>query len=160
MNKSYRCTNEILSFAAKFLHQQIAIESFNRQGEKPQISLASNGKQLEKMLLDESQRCLEEGYHSIGLICKTQKNAETLFKALKDHLDLHLITDEMDCELKGIFIMPIYLSKGLEFDAVLLCDASAENYSDSEDKSLLYIACTRALHRLHIFAKGKLSPHF
>ncbi|MGD9474890.1 MAG: ATP-binding domain-containing protein, partial [Eubacteriaceae bacterium] len=54
----------------------------------------------------------------------------------------------------------VYLSKGLEFDAVLVCDANAENYCDSEDKSLLYTACTRALHRLHIFAQGKLSPHF
>ncbi|WKY43782.1 AAA family ATPase [Eubacteriaceae bacterium ES2] len=160
MNKSYRCTNEILTFAAKFLHQQISIESFNRQGDEPQISTAKDTESLLKMLLDESRLGLEKGYHSIGLICKTQKNAELLFNALKDQLELHLITDEMDTELKGIFIMPIYLSKGLEFDAVLLCDASVENYSDTEDKSLLYIACTRALHRLHIFAEGKLSPHF
>lgn len=160
MNKSYRCTNEILDFAAKFLHQQIAIESFNRQGEKTQTSIASDTQELEKMLLTESQLCLKKGYHSIGLICKTQKNAQVLYETLKSSLDLHLIKDEMDTDLNGIFIMPVYLSKGLEFDAVLVCDANAENYCDSEDKSLLYIACTRALHRLHIFAQGKLSPHF
>ncbi|WKY47176.1 AAA family ATPase [Eubacteriaceae bacterium ES3] len=160
MNKSYRCTTEILNFSSKFLNQQIQIESFNRSGDQPQVTLAPNRETLEKLLLAEIKRCLEKDYHSIGLICKTQKNALTLYEILNRDLDLQLIRDEIETELKGIFIMPIYLSKGLEFDAVILCDASVQNYNDPEDKSLLYIACTRALHQLHIFSEGSLSNYF
>uniref|UniRef100_UPI000A5B5BFC ATP-binding domain-containing protein n=1 Tax=Clostridium sp. NkU-1 TaxID=1095009 RepID=UPI000A5B5BFC len=50
------------------------------------------------------------------------------------------------------------MSKGLEFDAVLICDADAENYYSQDDKKLLYIACTRALHRLNLFCRGEASP--
>ena len=46
------------------------------------------------------------------------------------------------------------MSKGLEFDAVIICDADSQTYHDKEDKNLLYVACTRALHRLSLFGIG------
>ncbi|WP_334306013.1 ATP-binding domain-containing protein [Anaerocolumna sp. AGMB13025] len=49
------------------------------------------------------------------------------------------------------------MSKGLEFDAVLICDADSTNYHSEDDKKLLYIASTRALHRLNLFCKGEAS---
>ena len=61
-------------------------------------------------------------------------------------------------DLHGVFIIPVYMSKGLEFDAVLICDTNAENYNSEDDKNLLYIACTRALHRLNLFCPGEPSP--
>ncbi|MDF2595028.1 MAG: helicase [Clostridia bacterium] len=61
-------------------------------------------------------------------------------------------------DLHGVFIIPVYMSKGLEFDAVLICDTNTENYHSEDDKKLLYIACTRALHRLNLFCCGKASP--
>jgi DNA helicase-2/ATP-dependent DNA helicase PcrA len=49
------------------------------------------------------------------------------------------------------------LAKGLEFDAVLIADATEESYMHNEhlDIKLLYIAMTRALHSLDIFCQGK-----
>jgi DNA helicase-2/ATP-dependent DNA helicase PcrA len=52
----------------------------------------------------------------------------------------------------------MYLSKGLEFDAVFICDVSAANYHSEADKRLLYIGCTRALHRLYLLWEGQPSP--
>ena len=48
-------------------------------------------------------------------------------------------------------VLPIEYSKGLEFDAVLLFNASAENYP-AEDGYVkqLYVAATRALHELAV----------
>ena len=50
------------------------------------------------------------------------------------------------------------MAKGLEFDAVIICDADSHNYYDSNDKKILYVECTRALHRLSLFCQGELTP--
>jgi len=55
-----------------------------------------------------------------------------------------------------IMIIPSYLAKGLEFDAVLLFDANADNYKEN-NKLLLYTACTRALHKLNIYYSNQLT---
>lgn len=71
---------------------------------------------------------------------------------------VNLIRHDTVVEIEGVSIMPIYLSKGLEFDAVFICDVSATNYRSAADKRLLYIGCTRALHRLHLLWEGDPSP--
>ena len=59
---------------------------------------------------------------------------------------------------KGALVMPVYLAKGLEFDVVLVYGANRDNYSSELDRRLLYIACTRALHRLALYYTGEKSP--
>lgn len=157
MDKSFRCTNEILNFSLKFIDQRLEIKSFNREGEEPRVYTAPDQRSLEDMIAGEVKLCFKKGYQSIGLICKTQKNAEFLFNGLKDKLELQLVKNESTMELQGAFVIPVYMSKGLEFDAVLLCDTNQENYNSEEDKKFLYIACTRALHRLNLFCEGEAS---
>jgi len=158
MDKSFRCTNEILNFSRKFISQSnMEKRSFNRDGYEPKVFIAENQESLNDMIISEAQVCIEEGYQSIGLICKTEKNALSLSKILKDKIDVGLINNSSTADLQGIFIIPVYMSKGLEFDAVLICDADDENYNSEEDKKLLYIACTRALHRLNLYCKGEKS---
>ena len=53
--------------------------------------------------------------------------------------------------------MPVYLAKGIEFDAVIIYDASRETYSREQERKLFYTACTRAMHELHLFSKGVLT---
>jgi DNA helicase-2/ATP-dependent DNA helicase PcrA len=158
MDKSFRCTNEILMYSSKFMEQSLEIKSFNRDGDEPKIYTADNQLSLNDMIISEVKCCLEKGYQSIGLICKTEKNALALFKSLKDKVDVQLIKNESTADLHGVFIIPVYMSKGLEFDAVLICDTDTQNYHSEDDKKLLYIACTRALHRLNLFCKGEASP--
>ena len=81
-----------------------------------------------------------------------------MFNKLKHKLDIQIIKNGSAAELQGVFIIPVYMSKGLEFDAVLICDADNQNYYDDDDKNLLYVACTRALHRLSLFSKKEVSP--
>jgi DNA helicase-2/ATP-dependent DNA helicase PcrA len=46
----------------------------------------------------------------------------------------------------------------LEFDAVIIANANADNYQLNDlDIRLLYIAMTRALHELALFSAGKPS---
>lgn len=157
MDKSFRCTNEILTYSSKFIEQSMEIKSFNRKGDEPKIYVGDSQLTLNDMLISEIKYCLEKGYQSIGLICKTEKNALSLFASLKDRVDVQIIKNESTAELQGVFIIPVYMSKGLEFDAVLICDTDSTNYHSEDDKKLLYIASTRALHRLNLFCKGEAS---
>ena len=157
MDKSFRCTNEILEYSSKFIPQNSEIKNFNRTGDIPKVYSATHASALENMIISEIKFCLEKNYNSIGLICKTEKNARALYEHFKKQIDLQLITNENTTDLSGVFIIPVYMSKGLEFDAVLICDSDDENYKSEDDKKLLYIACTRALHRLNLFCEGKTS---
>ena len=53
--------------------------------------------------------------------------------------------------------MPIYLAKGLEFDAVIGYDVSQTNYPDSEATGLLYTLASRAMHALTLISVGPVS---
>ena len=158
MDKSFRCTNEILNFSLKFIDQNLEIKSFNRKGEQPRVYAASDKDAHNEMIVGEIKDCLKEGYQSVGLICKTEKNANSLFQSLRDKIDVELIKDQSMATLQGVFIIPVYMSKGLEFDAVLICDADRGNYNNEGYKNFLYIECTRALHRLNLFCEGDISP--
>jgi DNA helicase-2/ATP-dependent DNA helicase PcrA len=58
-----------------------------------------------------------------------------------------------------VTVCPILLSKGLEFDAVLVAGVHAKNFTDNDfDNRLLYMACTRAKHNLSLHWFGHLSP--
>ena len=158
MDKSFRCTNEILEFGLQFIEQRPEIKSFNRSGEEPQYLIATEGDIYRNLMVKEITICQEKGYRTIGLICKSEKNSHNIYRILKDCMEIGLIQNESSTDLQGVFVIPVYLSKGLEFDAVLICDVDAKNYYSEEDKKHLYIACTRALHRLSLFGKGEKSP--
>lgn len=148
LDKSFRCTNEILNFSLQFIEHRPHIESFNRSGDSPEIVAPDSYEKLLDSIIQETTLCREKGLESIGLICKTAKKSSQLYEDLKGRMNLKLIRDNTADSLKGMFIMPAYLSKGLEFDAVIVCDAVMGNDCTEEEKSLLYVECTRALHRL------------
>ncbi len=158
LNKSFRCTNEILNFSLKFMEQSSQIKSFNRRGDSPKVFIADNLEIFIDKIIEEVKLCQKKGLQSIGLICKTKSNAIHLFDKIKHKLDIQLIRNGSVSELQGVFIIPVYMSKGLEFDAVLICDVDSQNYYDEDDKNLLYVACTRALHRLSLFCEKEVSP--
>ena len=158
MNKSYRCTSDILSFSKQFIDDAIPVESFNRSGEEPVLLGDADTESLVEKLCEAINQCVQVGYQSIGLILKTQKNATVLYDALKQKMIVNLIQHDTVAEVEGVSIMPVYLSKGMEFDVVFICDVSQANYQSEADKRLLYISCTRALHRLYLLWEGQPSP--
>ncbi len=158
MEKSFRCTMEIWRFSARFLPSGMAGQCFSRSGEEPAVHGAGSLQGMDEALAKEVASCREKGYQSIGLICKTEQDASVLYERLKSRMELRLIRHDSAANIAGILVLPVYMAKGLEFDAVLVCDADQEHYHTEDDKRLLYIASTRALHRLHLFYTGEISP--
>jgi len=158
LDKSFRSTSEILAFSAKFLEPGTKLNSFSRKGDTPAVHGAPDREALKHLIVSEIKTCKDKDYQSIGLICKTEKSALSLYESLKDRISIQLIKSDGETHLQGAFVIPVYMSKGLEFDAVLICDADREHYNSDDDKKLLYIACTRALHRLNLFYCGEISP--
>lgn len=94
---------------------------------------------------------LKNKYNSIALITKDLDNAKNIYHDLKDKTDIKLITpDDLSCYNSCVSIMPSYLSKGLEFDAVVVLEESLFDKNNVLDMKLLYVSETRALHKLII----------
>ena len=157
LNRSYRSSYEINEFA-KDIHEGIVdCISFPRYEEVPEVIFQENEETLLKMLLERNLRYLGEGFKTVAILCKTMKQTEALYNKLKDKMEIRIVEGNDDETEKGCMIMPIYAAKGLEFDAVLLYGVDDVNYCTNMDRRLLYIACTRALHRLSIYYIGKKS---
>lgn len=158
LNKSFRCTNEILQFSLQFIQEKPQIESFNRSGEAVEVRAFRTRRDYLAGILKEMENCKEKGYGTICLLCKTEEGCQRLFRELGSRAELRMAGDDGVEGLKGCFILPSYMAKGLEFDAVLICDGDSDTYQTGDDRKLLYIECTRALHRLSLFCQGELTP--
>ena len=157
LTKSFRCSSEILAFALRFLNEAPAIESFNRHGDAVHCQSFSNHATWLDGLVQEIETCRSKGFGTICLITKTAAAAQSLYSELKDRTAVHQLRLHNET-LQGTLIIPVALTKGLEFDAVILADADANTYRDDADRNLLYITATRALHRLSVFCEGDMTP--
>ena len=85
----------------------------------------------------------------MAILCKTPAQAKSVHSFL-DAPDVYLLTEESTHFREGVVIATIPLAKGLEFDEVIVPFASADHYHSESDRSLLYVACTRAMHQLSL----------
>lgn len=160
--KSYRSTRQIVAFTTALLQGAIEIEPFERNGKKPELlRLASTAgdEEAAERISAQIQRLREEGFESIAIITKTMAECETAFQALAAQgMSAKKLTKDTKTFSSGLVVLPSYVSKGLEFDAVVVWDANRERYSTALDRKLLYTVCTRALHRLIVCIRGEASP--
>jgi DNA helicase-2/ATP-dependent DNA helicase PcrA len=161
MLKSYRNTVEIMEEANRVtgLLGMNPAEPVIRHGERVGYYSLFGTERAQKMaeLIREYEKA---GFSSIALLTKTVDEQEELVRQLA-FLGVHpaAITGQSSQYEGGLSIMPGYLAKGLEFDAVIICDASEDCYSPAKavDMHILYVAMTRPLHRLDIFYQKKLT---
>ncbi|MBQ8598534.1 MAG: AAA family ATPase [Oscillospiraceae bacterium] len=157
LNKGFRCSYEISKFSERFLETRFPVEAFDRHGKEPEIVKGNNSADLAKKIAAAVHSCKEDGCESIAIICKTMERAQTLFTEIKSFVDCKVVSDHSK-GISGVSILPLYLAKGLEFDAAILDEVNVENYHSPLDKKLLYVCSTRPLHRLDMFYTGKPSP--
>ncbi|NLI52989.1 MAG: UvrD-helicase domain-containing protein [Clostridiales bacterium] len=156
--KSYRSTAEITAFCGSILGRAGAVESVGRHGSKPAVAAVPNAKAAFAAIRKDIQDFTAQGYASIGIITRTRAEAEQAYHALGTDVSLHAVLGGEDEFPRGAVVLPAYLAKGLEFDAVILTNAGGGNYAEQDERLLLYTACTRALHELRVYHIGPASP--
>lgn len=158
LNKGYRSSYEINAFTQKLLGKKQDFLSFERHEKEPLVIHTKSKELMEQSVIRDILSYTEQGYESLAVICKTQQEAEGVHAKLKAFTQLKLIKPDNGKVEKGVSVIPSYMAKGLEFDVVIVYGTNSENYSSEFDRKLLYIACTRALHRLVIYYTGEISP--
>lgn len=141
LNKSYRTTIEIMDEANKInellgLDKAIPVIRHGDRVEYRDDSLIN--------LISE----LKEQYKTVAIITKTQDESNKLYKELKNNIDIILINSNNLNYDSDINILPSYLSKGLEFDSVIIVNKDEFKKDSIIDMKLLYVSMTRALHKL------------
>lgn len=140
LNKSYRSTYEIMAYA-KAVCDQPNLEMVERHGDIPQTVFCES-KQVEFAFLSRQiQKFDEGGSTSLGIIARTNTDAKKLFDALAPKHEVKLLTQDSTQFDGGVSITSIQMAKGLEFDEVIVPDASSQ-YASDYDRNLLYTACT------------------
>lgn len=164
LKKCYRSTIEIMNFANKIIqklgNKKITLaEPVLRSGEKPAIIKKDNYVELYNDINNKINNLKEDGYKSIAIICKLSDEAYDAYNKLTDlRDDVDLISDKDINYEGGVVVIPSYLAKGLEFDAVIVNDCSENKYiEDDLHIKMLYVSATRALHRLYIYYIDKPS---
>ncbi|WP_276731258.1 RNA polymerase recycling motor HelD [Bacillus sp. (in: firmicutes)] len=158
LKRTYRSTRQIVELTKAMLQDGADIEPFNRNGEIPRFFKTEGREDLCQKLTKEIERLQKQGHETIAVICKTAQQCIQAHARISEYIDVRLIHKENQTFQKGVCVIPVYLAKGIEFDAVLVYDASEEYYQTEHDRRLLYTACTRAMHTLTVFYTGKASP--
>jgi DNA helicase II / ATP-dependent DNA helicase PcrA len=151
--RSYRSTWEITQFTQGILRNPDMI-AMERHGPAPVAVRFDN----ERDETEEINRLIaafgHSGHHAMAIIAKTHQQSKYLFNALRSK-GVHLLTADSTSFKSGVIIATAHLAKGLEFDEVVVPFATARNYHTEIDRRMLYIACTRAMHRLTLTHTGE-----
>ncbi|GKV54767.1 DNA helicase [Sporosarcina sp. NCCP-2222] len=157
LQKSYRTTIEIMELANEVLkdmeEELPLVEPVVRHGREPEFY------EMEKLETERIQAIYgeirERGHRSVALICKTRKEALHIFNQLESAgMLVQLLEEQSDIDGDRMLIVPSHLSKGLEFDAVIVA-AFDEPFRDQPiDRKLIYVAMTRPMHELHLITSA------
>ncbi|MFL8672711.1 RNA polymerase recycling motor HelD [Clostridioides sp. GD02404] len=159
LSKTYRSTMEITRFSRKLLTKAIDDEYVDRHGDEPRVTGFKEKDYMNEKLIEDIKAYKHKNYKSIGIITKTAHEAKEVYEFLKEnHINVEAIIKDDDEYVNGVLVIPSYLSKGLEFDIVVIYDASEERYNSEDERLLLYTCCTRALHVLNIYYLGEITP--
>ncbi|MFN2353441.1 MAG: 3'-5' exonuclease [Desulfopila sp.] len=150
--KSYRSSFEITEFA-QGISPDADLVAIERHGNEPAVLMCESRKEEISRLWQSIEDFKAAAYQTMGIICKTQKQAEQIFKAIGD-AKTTLLSPQSTSFRQGVVICTAHLAKGLEFDQVHIPGADENNYADVMDKNLLYVACTRAMHALTLTYVG------
>ena len=153
LEKCYRSTHEITEYANRLLGLGIA-SVFRRHAEKPVETPAASLDEAAEKIKAAAAAFAEQKLHTVAIITKTISSARRLFAKLNDEKICfwNAKNPPQLFEKGGVCVLPVYMAKGLEFDAVIVYGPDFASESPVM-KNLMYIACTRALHRLEVIVQ-------
>lgn len=158
LNTSYRSSYEITTFAQRILPDPDLV-AMERHGEEPEVIQCKTKRDQRSRIGRQVAGFVDSDHNTLGVVCKTQKQAGRIADALtEDGYPVQLLGGESRQFRPGVIVCTAPMAKGLEFDRVIVPDADAKTYQTDMDRHLLYVACTRAMHRLTLTYTGELTP--
>lgn len=154
LNKGYRSTYEINAFAEKFRTGDREIRMVERHGSLPAIVSMKNA---EEQIVDIIKEYRSRGHKTNMILCRTQAECDDLYLRLMHKMPIIRMRSFDTITPETTIILPVYLSKGLEADGVIVAGVSSE-WKTEEDRNLMYVAATRALHELTVLTEGDEIP--
>lgn len=161
LEKTYRTTKEIMDKANKVISKLPSLEKENIVLGEPVIygkdSIHILKKENEKEIIEDIVKRIKqyksEGYKSFAIIGKDMYECKDIKKRIDKYIENVKLIKSKDSEyFAGISVVPSYLAKGLEFDAVMLYNVNENTYKNEIlDIKLLYVAITRAMSKLDAY---------
>ena len=150
LDKSYRSTQEIFEFANKFRGGDTnELRMVNRHGPSPTLCAQTD---LTAQIAEILENYQKQGHKTNMILCRTQEECDRLYRSLVHKIPVVRMRSCSTYTPETTMILPIYLSKGLEADGVIVVGDTKE-WNSPEDRNLMYVAATRALHELTILYK-------
>lgn len=147
MNKSYRNTVEIASYAEK-ISGVSGIEYLQRHGKEVEEKRVNGKEEALRDVLSKVQLG-PDGYETAAVLTMTEKEAKECYSYLADRVgNTSYIDRDSTAFAKGITVTTYYQAKGLEFDQVFVVGGESGN---PFFKQFRYISATRALHELYVY---------
>ncbi|MBR2391666.1 MAG: UvrD-helicase domain-containing protein [Clostridia bacterium] len=157
LSKTYRSTYEINEYAKQVIPSRNTYTQVDRHGDPVIIHEQS---EFDPEEIIERAINLKSSYNTVAIVCKNLEETLLYNQVIqsKDYaLKFRMVTKNDNVFVgEKIMVIPSYLAKGLEFDAVLVSNASDEFYGEPE-RNLFYVVLTRALHKLEIFYAKKFT---
>lgn len=158
LTQSYRSTQQVTDFTKHILKNGEAVTSFAREGELPTMTVAPDEDAALQRVMAELKRN-DQDHETTAIIGKDLADCREITEKLTAAgVQVTLIRSENQRLAPGIIVVPSFLAKGLEFDAVIVWHASKSRYGADDERQLLYTICSRAMHRLSLVAIDQLSP--
>lgn len=145
--KTYRSSQEIIEYTNKILNLK-HISAIRRPNNKPVIK-RNNINNLKLNLINDLN-ILKKEYKSIAIITKTDEETNAIYDLINKETNITKINQNSSEYKRDLVILPSYIAKGLEYDAVIIY-TDINNYYTKEEKYLFYVACTRAQNQLIIY---------
>lgn len=156
--RSYRSTKPIIEFTRRLVPNGERIIPFDRSGKRPELKQITDHAQLHSCIASKVADLRSQGFKTIAIICKSAEESLRAYGALSGIDGIKLLKSNSTEYEQGVVVVPSYLSKGIEFDAVIIYDASEHVYGDESLRRAFYTACTRAMHDLQLYSVGAPSP--
>ncbi|WEG14598.1 RNA polymerase recycling motor HelD [Pullulanibacillus sp. KACC 23026] len=160
MARSYRSVKPIIELTRRLVPDGEKIIPFERDGEQPVLTQLADHDSLHQCMASKVADWRSLKFNSIAIICQSSEESAKAFEALSTSIDdIKLIKNGSIEYEQGVVVIPSYLSKGIEFDAVIIYDASEHVYGDESLRRIFYTACTRAMHELQLYSVGEPTPY-
>ena len=163
--RTYRSTKQITQYANRILQglpeRTKMPVPYDRSGGRPQLVPSKSAVEMRKAIANSVRKLTSlDDVRSVAVLTKWRQTAQDISNTLRDEgiESVGMLTPGGLIET-DVTVSSIILTKGLEFDAVIVANALKDNFNESDfDRLLLYLACTRARHHLEVHWYGTRSP--